>query len=314
MTHDIGAILTPAADANGGTGNVVETLIQKTREAAGAGLSSVWLSQLFDHDAITAAAIVGREVQGIAIGSGVVPLWPRHPLMIAGQAQTAQAATGGRFTLGIGLGAKAMMEPAFGAGWDRPIRRLRESLAVFQQAFRGEQIDFEGEVIVAHPAMPTVVAGGSGVPVVVAAVGPQALRVVGELADAGMPFLAGPRALAEHIIPDVAKGAEAAGRAMPRIIAAVPAVVTNEVETVTGIANDGFWYYPELPSYQRLFAAEGVSHPAGVCLIGDEEVVAAGIQRYFDAGADAVVLSQSAIHSEEERQRTWKLAGELAKG
>ncbi|PTA45214.1 TIGR03564 family F420-dependent LLM class oxidoreductase [Micromonospora sp. RP3T] len=316
MTQHIGVILTPAADADaaGQVTNAVDTLIAKTREAADAGVSSAWFSQLFDHDAITAAAIVGREVPGIGIGSGVVPLWPRHPLTIASQAQTAQAATGGRFTLGIGLGAKAMMEPAFGPGWERPIRRLRESLTVFRQAFRGEQVDFAGEVITAQPVMPTVVPGGTGVPVVVAAVGSQALRVVGELADAAMPFLAGPRALAEHIIPDVAKGAEAAGRPMPRIIAAVPAVVTDEVETVRDIANKGFWYYPELPSYRRLFAAEGVSHPADVALIGDEDTVAAGIRRYFEAGADAVVLSQSAIHSQAEQQRTWKLAGQLAKG
>ncbi|MEU4526563.1 TIGR03564 family F420-dependent LLM class oxidoreductase [Amycolatopsis sp. NPDC024027] len=313
MTHDIGVILTPAADVGGGLDNVVDTLIRKTREAAEAGLSSAWFSQLFDHDAITAAAIVGREVPGIAIGSGVVPLWPRHPLTIAAQAQTAQAATGGRFTLGVGLGAKSMMEPAFGPGWDRPIRRLRESLTVFRQAFSGEQVGFAGEVITAQPVMPTAVAGGGGVPVVVAAVGSQALRVVGELADAAMPFLAGPRALAEHIIPDVAKGAAAAGRAVPRIIAAVPAIVTDDAETVRDIANQGFWYYPDLPSYQRLFAAEGVTHPAEVCLIGTEDEVAAGIRRYFDAGADAVVLSQSGIHSLEEQRRTWALAGELAK-
>lgn len=314
MTQHIGVILTPAADVGTEVTNVVDTLIQKTREAADAGVTSAWFSQLFDHDAITAAAIVGREVPDIEIGSGVVPLWPRHPLTIASQAQTAQAATGGRFTLGIGLGAQAMMEPAFGPGWERPIRRLRESLIVLRQVFDGQQPDFAGEVITAKPIMPAVVPGGSGVPVVVAAVGSQALGVVGELADAAMPFLAGPRALAEHIIPDVAKGAAAAGRPMPRIIAAVPAVVTDEVEKVQEIANKGFWYYPDLPSYRRLFAAEGVSHPAAVALIGDEDVVAAGIQRYFDAGADAVVLSQSAIHSEAERQRTWKLAGQLAKG
>lgn len=314
MTHDIGVILTPAADIGGGLDNVVDTLITKTRAAAEAGVSSAWFSQLLDHDAITAAAIVGREVPGIAIGTGVVPLWPRHPLTIAAQAQTAQAALGGRFTLGVGLGAQAMMEPAFGPGWERPIRRLRECLTVFRQAFAGEQVDFKGEVITAQPTMPTAVAGGSGVPVVVAAVGPQALRVVGELADTAMPFLAGPRALEQHIIPDVAKGAAAAGKPMPRIIAAVPAVVTDEVETVRDIANQGFWYYPELPSYQRLFAAEGVTHPAEVCLIGDEDEVAAGIRRYFDAGADAVVLSQSGIHSTAEQLRTWALAGRVAEG
>lgn len=314
MTQDIGVMLTPAGEATKGEGNVVEKLIRQTREAAEAGLSSAWFSQLFDHDAITAAALAGREVPDIAIGSGVVPLFGRHPLTIAAQAQTAQAATGGRFTLGVGLGAKAMLEPAFGPGFERPIRRLRESLAVLRQVFSGEQVDHDGELITARPPMPTAVAGGGGVPLVVAAVGPQALRAAGELADAAMPFLAGPRVLAEHIIPDVKKGADAAGRPMPRIIAAVPAIVTSEPDTVRDLANEHFGFYPGLPSYQRLFATEGVEHPAALTLIGDEDTVAAGFHRYFEAGADAVVATQSGMRSDKERERTWRLAGELARG
>jgi F420-dependent oxidoreductase-like protein len=314
MTRDIGVMLTPAGETSKGGKNVVEKLIRLTREAAGNGISAAWFSQLFDHDAITAAALAGREVPGIGIGSGVVPLFGRHPLTIAAQAQTAQAATGGRFTLGVGLGAKAMLEPAFGPGFDRPIRRLRESLAVLRQAFGSERVDYTGELITARPPMATAVAGADGIPIVVAAVGPQALRVVGELADAAMPFLAGPKALAELIIPDVKRGADAAGRPMPRVIAAVPAIVTDDVETVRDLANEHFGFYPGLPSYQRLFAAEGVSHPARLTLIGDEEAVAAGVDRYFEAGADAVVLTQSGMRSDAERERTWRLAGELTKG
>jgi len=313
MTHDIAAMLTPAGEATKGEGNVVEKLVRQTREAADAGLSAVWFSQLFDHDAITAAAIAGREVPDISVGSGVVPLYGRHPLAIAAQAQTAQAATAGRFTLGVGLGAKAMLEPAFGPGFERPVRHLRESLTVLLQVLRGDQADYAGEMITARPPMSTLVAGGGGVPVVVAAVGPQALHVAGELAHAAMPFLAGPRALAEHIIPDVAKGAAAAGRPMPRVIAAVPAIVTDEVEKVRDLANKHFGFYPKLPSYQRLFATEQVSHPSALTLIGDEDAVAMGIRRYFDAGADGVVVTQSGMHSDAERLRTWKLAGELAK-
>ncbi|HEY5097413.1 MAG TPA: LLM class flavin-dependent oxidoreductase, partial [Acidimicrobiales bacterium] len=79
---------------------------QVVAQAAGlrdSGVETAWLSQIFALDALTAIAAVGREVPGIGFGTAVVPTYPRHPVMLAGQALTVQAATGGRLTLGIGL-------------------------------------------------------------------------------------------------------------------------------------------------------------------------------------------------------------------
>ena len=310
----IGALL-PAGDTGGAAGarNTVDELVDQTREAAGAGLGSVWFTQLFDHDAITLAALAGRQVPGISVGTAVVPLYPRHPLAVASLAQTAQAATGGRFTLGVGSGVQGLLEPAYGIGYPPPIRHLRESLTVLRQVLAGERVDFAGRTVTARPPLPTAVAGGSGVPLLVAAMGPQALRVAGELADGTLPFLAGPRTLAERIVPALHEAARAAGRPAPRVVAAVPAVVTGETETVRGLAAVHLGAYATIPSYQRMLAAEQVAHPAGLALIGDEETVAAGIRRYFDAGATEVVLTQTGIRSARDRLRTWQLAGDLAR-
>jgi F420-dependent oxidoreductase-like protein len=303
----------PSGDT-GTAGNIVDELIDQTRQASEAGLDSVWFSQRLDHDAITVAALAGRAVPGIAVGTSIVPTFPRHPILLSSLAQTAQAATGGRFTLGVGLGAKGLLEPAFGLPYPPPIRHLREYLTVLRQLLDGHEANFDGETVSAHPALPTAVPGAAPVPVIVAAMGPQALKVTGELADGTLPYLAGPRALSEHIVPLITKAAEAAGRPAPRIIAALPAVVTDDVDAVREIAAGQLGFYNSIPSYQRIIEAEGASGAIDLAVIGDEEAVAAAVRRYFDAGATEVLVTQAGIRNSEERLRTWKLLGELANG
>ncbi|MEU4518226.1 TIGR03564 family F420-dependent LLM class oxidoreductase [Amycolatopsis sp. NPDC024027] len=278
--------------------NLVDELIAQTRQAAEAGMKSVWFSQLpLSQDAIAIAALAGREVPGIEVGTSVVPTYPRHPLLVASAAQTAQAATGGRFTLGIGLGSKGFLGPVYGVEYPPPIRHLREYLIVLRQVFAGEAAGFDGETVRAHSPGPSTVAGGGDVPVIVAAMGPQALAVTGELADGTLPYLAGPRALSERIVPALPDG--------KRIIAAVPAVVTDEPDAVRALAAEQMAFYAQIPSYRKILDAEGVDHPVELALIGDEKTVARGIQRYYDAGATDVVLTQTGIRSAEERLRTW---------
>jgi F420-dependent oxidoreductase-like protein len=286
----------PAGDTDSSP-NLVDELIDQTRQAAEAGLKSVWFSQLpLSQDAVTVAALAGREVPGIEVGTSVVPTYPRHPLLVASAAQTAQAATGGRFTLGIGLGSKGFLGPVYGLEYPPPIRHLREYLTVLRSAFVGETVDFEGETVTAKAPGPSTV--GGDVPIIVAAMGPQALKVTAELADGTLPFLAGPRALSELIVPTMA------GK---RIIAAVPAVVTDEPDEVRKKAVEQMSFYGQIPSYRRILDAEGVGHAADLAIIGDEKTVLAGLQRYYDAGATDVLVSQTGIRSSEERRRTWEV-------
>ena len=112
--------------------NHVTAAIDQARRAYDAGVRQVWIAQQFDHDAISLAGHVGVAVPGLGVGTFVVPINPRHPLVVAAQAQTAQAATGGNFSLGLGLGAHAPEEEAFGIKWPNTIGRLREHLEVLR--------------------------------------------------------------------------------------------------------------------------------------------------------------------------------------
>ncbi|MGV9761840.1 LLM class F420-dependent oxidoreductase [Streptomyces tricolor] len=293
----------------------IDTLVQLAREAHEAGLRSAWFGQTFSYDSPSLAAIVGREVPGLHVGTSAVPVFGRHPLLLAGQAQTAQAATGGRYHLGLALGTKQLTEAGFGIPYERPIRLLREFLTALRQLVETGSADFHGELLTATTPLPATVPGAEPpVPVLVAAMGPQALRVAGELADGILPYLAGPRALAEHIVPAVTAAAEAAGRPAPRIVAFVPGVVTADPEAVRESATEALAFYERFPSYQRVIELSGGTRAADLAVIGNEEAVAAEVRRYREAGATEVVFTTTDLGGEADRRRTWKLLGELATG
>ncbi|WP_222853960.1 hypothetical protein [Fodinicola acaciae] len=88
----------------------------------------------------------------------------------------------------------------------------------------------------------------------------------------------------------------------------MPAVVTSDVAKVKAGMAELLAFYDQLPSYQRVVAAEGVSRAADLALVGDEETVAAGVRAYFDAGATEVLLAHTGVGSAADRRRTWTLA------
>lgn len=256
--------------------NAVDDVIDQARRAYAAGVRHVWIAQQFDHDAIALAGFIGAAVPELGVGTFVVPVNPRHPLPLASQAQTTQAATHGRFRLGLGLGAHAPEAKAFGAAWPNPVGRLREHLLVLRSINDTGKVDFHGDQFTAAPDWPVVLPGGTPLPVYVAAMGPKALRVTGELADGTLPYLAGPRTIAEYIRPTIDAAAAEAGRPTPEVIAAVPVLVTDDVEAGRAAA----------------------------------DAVRAQLQRYLDAGASELVLSPLRGVAA-EWQRLWEVAGSL---
>ncbi|MCX2955151.1 TIGR03564 family F420-dependent LLM class oxidoreductase [Lentzea sp. NEAU-D7] len=290
--------------------NLVEAVVDEALEAAGHGAGSVWTGQRLDYDAIGLAGLVAARVPGIEVGVSAVPVFARHPLLVASQAQTTQAAAGGRFHLAVALGAPPIIERAFGLPWERPVARLREFLTALGPLLRGEPVEHEGELITARSMLPTHVPGASATPLLVAAMAPKALRTAGELADGTVPYLAGPRALAEHIVPAITAAAAGAGRPAPRVVALVPAAVTTSADARDAMAG-GLAFYTQFESYRRVLALNGTENPADLALIGDEDEVAAGLRAYVEAGATEVVLTAHHDLDAATQSRTRRLAGAL---
>ena len=300
-----GVLLSPRPQAV----NVVDDVVSQARRAHELGVGQVWLSQQFDHDSISLAGLVGAAVPGLGVGTFVVPINPRHPLIVASLAQTAQAAAHGNFSLGLGLGAHEPERQAFGSWWSNTIGRLRDHLTVLRSILDTGAVDFSGDEISAHPGWPVRVAGGTPLPVYVAAMGPKALQVTGELADGTLPYLAGPRTIAEFIEPTIAKAAADAGRPKPRIIAAVPALVSDDVNAARIFAAEQLSFYETIPSYQKVIAREGVGSAAELAAVGPAESVRRKLQSYLDAGATEVVLSP--LDRADAAEELWAVAASL---
>ena len=81
------------------TTSVAGRAVELGSQAGRPGLDSVWFAQMASYDALAVASAVGRAVPRISVGTAVVPIYPRHPQILASAAKTAQAATGGRFQL-----------------------------------------------------------------------------------------------------------------------------------------------------------------------------------------------------------------------
>jgi F420-dependent oxidoreductase-like protein len=301
-----GIVLVPDRAAD----NHVDDAISQARRAYAAGVRQIWLAQQFDHDAIGLAGLIGAAVPGLGVGTSVVPLNPRHPLIVASQAQTAQAAAHGNFSLGIGLGAHKPEQDAFGTQWPNSIGRLREHLQVLRSIFDDGVVEFGGDEFTAKPAWPVSVRGGTPIPVYVAAMGPKALQVTGELADGTLPFLAGPRTIEEFIVPTITKAAADAGRSAPKIIAMVPALVTDDAEAGRALAAETLAFYGTIPSYQKVIEREGLDAIADLAAVGDADAVRKHLRRYLDAGATDVALSPL-DHSLPVLSRAWEVTSTL---
>ena len=257
----------------GGTVNsgTVDDVVNEAKQVERDGFASYWAPNIFGHDALTALAIVGREVPRIEIGTSVEPTYPRHPMAIAQQSHTVNAVANGRLCLGIGLSHKVVVEGMLGLSYEKPVRHLREYLSILMPLARCEAAKFAGETLTTRGSLSGV--GASPFSVVVAALGEQMLRVTGTLADGTLTWCTGPKTLQSLTVPTIVDAAKKAERKPPRVIAALPVCVTKDVVKAHEIAAKTFVIYGQLPSYRAMLDHEGAAGPADIVIAGTAEQV-----------------------------------------
>lgn len=252
-------------------------LLDQAEQVRRAGLGTVWVSQGMGWDALTALAAVGGHVPGVRLGTGVVPVPQRHPLVLAGQALSVQAATGNRLTLGVGAGISAFTERMFGITHDRPARRLREYLEVLLPLLRGESVGHHGATITAFGQVR--VPGADAPEVLLAALGPAMLRVAGELTSGTITWMTGVRTLADHIVPTITRV-----NAKARVVAGLLTCVTDDETGVRQRISEQFAVAGQVPEYRAVLDREGAAGPGDVVVVGDESLVRKQLDRIRDAG------------------------------
>lgn len=261
------------------------------------------------HDAMTVLALAAGETSSIELGTYVIPTYTRHPVAMAQQALATNAAAGGRFTLGLGLSHEVVISDSWGLDFSKVVRHMREYLEVLQPLMRGEQVDYEGEEFRVHSKLDLPDCDAPSV--IVAALGPQMLRVTGRLADGTALWLAGPKWIEDVVIPEMGGAARDAGKPDPRIIAGVPISITSDPDSARERIARAYAMYNTLPSYQRVIQGSGADGPAGVSIVGSEEEVELELRRWRDIGVTDFYAAFEGADAE-ERRRTREFVAALA--
>ena len=270
----------------GDSARKIPRMLADVQWAEVAGLDTAWVPQIpTDLDALVSVALMGTGTTRIELGTAVVPLQAQHPIALARQALAAHAATAGRLALGVGPSHHWIVRDMLGLPYHRPAAFTRDYLDVLDAALAGPgPVDVENATFTVHNPMD---AGPvAELPVLIAALGPVMLALAGERAAGTILWMADERAVAEHVVPRIAKAADDAGRPAPRIVAGIPVCLCrpSEVDAARERANRILGEAEISPNYQRLLEYGDAEDIGDLCAAGDEEAIAARFRRFADAG------------------------------
>jgi F420-dependent oxidoreductase-like protein len=188
-------------------------------EAERLGVDVVWSHESWGLDAATPLAFMAARTSCIRLGSGIMQAGTRTPALVAMTAMSLASMSGGRFVLGLGVSGPQVIEGWHGIRFDRPLTRLRETVAIVRQAIRGERVAFKGQLYeLPLPggegrALRSAARPQPGVPVYLATLSPRSLELTGEIADGWL----GTSFMPEHarvFFDHIAAGARRAGRSL----------------------------------------------------------------------------------------------------
>jgi 5,10-methylenetetrahydromethanopterin reductase len=261
----------------------VAGVLEDMGAAEAAGFTSYWVAQVGLTDALTIIGAHGDTGSPMELGTAVISTWERHPHALATQALTVQSLVGDRLVVGIGVNHQPHVEQSLRMEWHKPVRHMADYLAVLQDllatgraSHHGEVWSFDGE-----GAKPS-----SGVPkVMIAALGPQMLRLAGRRTDGTILWCVGPKTIRTHIAPIIGDAAAAAGRPDPAIVCSIPVWVTDDPGPARAFLASILATYAELPSYRAMMDIEGVDGLGDLSIVGDEDAVREALAEIEQSGA-----------------------------
>lgn len=273
------------------------------------GYHAFVLPETWAYDITVLLAEVAVRTERIGIGTSILGVWNRTPATIAMAAATLQAVSGGRFSLGLGASTAQLTEGLHDVPFARPLARMRQTLVQVRALLRGERVPLT--VTSGARALKLNVPPVAEVPLQLAALGDESIRLAGELADAWLPFLYPWSCLADGV-DRLREGAARGGHPerVPVIHPAVPTVVAEE----PGRAREGaawfvaFYLVNMGTLYRRSLVRQGFAKEV-------EAVLAANTPKFTGAvPAEAEALLEQLIvfgTPAEARQRLarWHAAG-----
>lgn len=202
-----------------GMGNDASNLAL-AREADALGYSIVWAAEAYGSDAATVLGYIAALTTRIDLGAAVFQIPARQPTMTAMTAATLDSLSGGRFRLGLGVSGPQVSEGWYGVPFAAPIGRTREYIEIVNKALRREEVTYEGKHwtlplpdglgkklnLIIHPVR-------EHIPIYLGSLGPQNLRLTGELADGWLGLFPDPATL-PGILATIAEGRAKVGKTL----------------------------------------------------------------------------------------------------
>jgi alkanesulfonate monooxygenase SsuD/methylene tetrahydromethanopterin reductase-like flavin-dependent oxidoreductase (luciferase family) len=250
----VGWLLTPGKTPLGET-------LEHVRLLEELGFPVVWMGEAF-REVVVPLAAAAASTSRVELGSGILQIYPVHPVMVAQQAAQIAQASDGRFVLGLGLGVGFVIERWFGVEYERPLTRMREFLQVVRGIHRAPAdgpFSFEGKVFNVRKNPASFLAEPVHVPLYLAAIGPKMLELAGELADGVVIGAVNSPEYMAHVQERLAAGAERAGRDVRDvdIVYGIPCAVDEDEERAVQIGRGTLVYSTQYAHYQGVWRREG---------------------------------------------------------
>ena len=243
-------------------------------EAERLGFDAVLVEETKD-DPFQLLALGAAATSSIGIGTSVAMAFPRSPTITAMSAWSLQKLSGGRFILGLGSQVRGHVRRRFGMSWHPPAPWMRDYIGALRAVWDcwqdGTELDFESEHYRLNLMVPLFDPGPiehPGIPIHVAAIGPNMVAVAGEVADGvRLHPVCTPRFIDEEVHPHLARGAARTGRDVTAVeVCMKPLVGTAadeaRLEVVKRTVRARVAFYLSTPAYRRTFELHGWGHIA----------------------------------------------------
>jgi F420-dependent oxidoreductase-like protein len=297
----------------------VATAITRIRQAEQAGVHQVWMTQsLGTLDTLTLFAAVAAHTTRIRLGTSIVPIYPRHPFVMAQQAATVDALAPGRLRLGVGTSHRHMMENVYGLSMPSPLAYLREYVEVMRQGLWEGRVDHQGTFFKLATSFPHQ----AQIPLLISALGEKAFRLAGELADGAISWVCPVPYLLDMALPALWAGAQAHHRPAPPLLAHIPVAMSTDEAAVHAAALPRVSSYTKSPFYAHMFAAAGFPIAADgtgvdalvktLVVAGNEAEVKKRLLELLASGLDELLLMLVPVADEaREREQLIQVIGSL---
>jgi len=243
----------------------LEGIVDQAVRAESLGYERLSMGETTGWNQVATLAILARETDRIGLADDVLSPYARSPVLLGQTAATLAEASGGRFRLGLGTSSPALVEGWHGATFDRPLRRLRETIDIVRLVLSGERVAYDGQLFSLDGLRPTCEMPDSPVPIDVAALGPKTVELAGRFADGWVPQLLTPDGV-KNRLSDLERGAALGDRdpSDVRVTLTVRACAHEDGDRAREIARRsvGFLIGAYGPYYRQSIASQGYAEAA----------------------------------------------------